>query len=186
MSPSESVACDAIDDMVSSVSPNPEGPISLSGVSRDPCGLSAGIVAGGLLDIQDYDPVFSGRGRADLVSPPSGTQALTFQYDNCSRIRVRPGFQSLPARWKKPGQRLEVLIPSDEIPVNGRLLPPVRCSFTVTLHGFVYLLLPNRKLIEVTQDVYRERPALRLFLSGIVEAVQPRPQQFTVSAHPTQ
>jgi hypothetical protein len=101
-------------------------------------------------------------------------------------VRVHPGFQSLPARWKKPGQRLEVLIPSDEIPQEGRPLPPLRCTFTVTLHDFVYLLLRNGKLIEVSQEDYRERPALRMFLSGVRLAVQPRPQQFTVPAHPPQ
>jgi hypothetical protein len=130
--------------------------------------------------------VFSGEGRGDLVSPPTGTQGISFHYDNCSRVRVHSGFQSLPARWKKPGERLEVLIPSDDIPVNGRPLPPVRCSFTVTMHDFVYLLLRNGKIVEVSQDVYRQKPALREFLSGNAQAVQERPKQFTVSAHPNQ
>jgi hypothetical protein len=186
MSPAESVACDEIDDMLSSISPNPGGPISLSGVSRDPCSLHPEIVAGGLLDITDSDPVFSGEGRGDLVSPPATTQGITFQYDNCSRVRVRPGFQSLPARWKKPGKQLEVLIPSDDIPVNGRPLPPVKCSFTATMHDFVYLLLRNGKLIEVSQEDYWKKPVLRILLSGSPTTVQQRLEQFTVPAHPNQ
>jgi hypothetical protein len=186
MSPGDSVVCDEIEGMLDSISPNPGGPISLTGLSGDPCSLHPEMVTGRLLDITDDDPVFSGAGRADLVSPPSTTQGLSFQYDNCSRVRVHPGFQSLPARWKKPGQKLEVLIPSDEIPQEGRPLPPVRCTFTVTLHDFVYLLLRNGKLIEVSQEVYQERPALRMFLSGIPLAVQPRSEQFTVPAHPPQ
>ena len=186
MSPGDSVVCDEIDDILSSVSPNPGGPITLTGVSGDPCSLHPEMVTGRLLDVQDDDPVFSGEGRGDLVSPPITTQALTFRYDNCSRVRVHPGFASLPARWKQPGRKLEVLIPSDEIPVSGRPLPPVRCSFTVTMHDFVYLLLRNGKLVEVSQEVYWQRPALRAFLSGMTQTVQPRPEQFTVSAHPTQ
>jgi len=186
MSPGDSVVCDQIEGMIDSISPNPGGPISLTGLSGDPCSLHPEMVTGRLLNVTDDDPVFSGAGRGDLVSPPLTTQGLSFQYDNCSRVRVHPGFQSLPARWKKPGQRLEVLIPSDEIPQEGRPLPPVRCTFTVTMHDFVYLLLRNGKLIEVSQEDYRERPALRMFLSGVRLAVQPRPQQFTVPAHPTQ
>ena len=186
MSPGDSVVCDQIEGMIDSISPNPGGPISLTGLSGDPCSLHPEMVTGRLLNVTDDDPVFSGAGRGDLVSPPLTTQGLSFQYDNCSRVRVHPGFQSLPARWKKPGQKLEVLIPSDEIPQEGRPLPPVRCTFTVTLHDFVYLLLRNGKLIEVSQEDYRERPALRMFLSGVRLAVQPRPQQFTVPAHPPQ
>jgi hypothetical protein len=185
MSPAQSAVCDSIDNMLSSVSPNPGGPITISGVSGDPCSLHPEIVAGRLLDVGDDPPVFSGVGRGDLVSPPSTTQALTFHYDDCTRVRVRPGFQSLPARWKKPGQKLEVLIPSDNIPVNGRPLPPVRCSFSVTLHDFVYLLLRNGRLVEVSQEDYWRRPVLRVFLSGEVPTVQQRLDQYTVPAYPT-
>jgi hypothetical protein len=182
----ESVACDTIEDMVSSIDPNPDGPISLTGLSGDPCSLHPEIVAGHLLDLQGEDPEFSGEGRGDLVSPPAGTQALTFRYDNCTRLRVRPGFQSLPARWKKPGQKLEVLIPSDDIPAGDRPLPPIKCSLTVTLHDFVYLLLRNGRLVEVSQADYWKRPALRTLLSGNAPTVQQRLEQFTVPAHPTQ
>ena len=185
MSPGESVVCDSIEGMLDSISPNPGGPISMSGVSSDPCSLHAEIVTGRLLDIQDEDPVFSGEGRGDLISPPTAAQALTFRYDNCSRVRVHPGFQSLPARWKQPGKKLEVLIPSDDIPVNGRPLPPLKCSFTVTLHDFVYLLLRNGRLVEVSQEDYWKRPVLRALLSGVAQTVQPRPEEFTVPAHPT-
>jgi hypothetical protein len=184
MSPAESVACDSIEDMVSSISPDPGGPVSLSGVSSDPCSLHAGMVVGRMLDLPDQDPIYSGEGRGDLVSPPSTTQALTFQYDDCVRVRVRPGFESLPARWKKPGKKLEVLIPSDDIPVSGRPLPPVKCTLTATLHDFVYLRLRSGQLVEVSQELYQEKPAMRAFLSGNVPTVQQRLQEFTIPAHP--
>jgi hypothetical protein len=183
MSPGDSVACDAIEGITDSISPNPGGPVTLTGLSGDLCSLHPEMITGRLLDVQDSDPAFSGEGRGDLVSPPTTTQGFSFHYDNCSRIRVHPGFQSLPARWKQPRKKLEVLIPSDDIPEEGRPLPPVRCTFSVTMHDSVYLLLRNGRLIEVSQDAYRERPALRVFLSGTTEAVQRR-QEFTEPAHP--
>jgi hypothetical protein len=186
MSPAESLTCDAIDGMTDSISPNPGGPVTLSGVSSDPCLYHADIVAGRFMDLPDEDPVYSGEGRGDLVSPPSGTQGITFQYDNCVRVRVLPGFQSLPARWKKPGRILEVLIPSDDIPVGGRPLPPVKCEFTVTMHDYIYLRLRNGKVVQVSQEVYQAKPALRDFLSGGTETVERRLGQFTVPAHPPQ
>jgi hypothetical protein len=65
-------------------------------------------------------------------------------------------------------------------------LPPVKCSFNVTLHDFIYLLLRNGKIVEVSQEVYQARPALRDFLSGRPETIQRRLEEFTVPAHPTQ
>jgi hypothetical protein len=186
MSPGQAVVCDSIEGMLDSMGPSPGGQISLTAYSGDPCLLHPEIVAGALLDIQDYDPVFSGEGRADLISPPTTTQGFNFHYDNCSRVRVHPGFQALPARWKKSGKTLEVLIPSDDIPVNGRPLPPVRCSFSVTMHDYIYLLLRSGKLIQVSQEVYTERPALRDFLSGGTEVMQQRPTTHTISVRPSQ
>ena len=181
MSPGESLVCDSIGGMLDSIGPNLGGPITISGVSGDPCSMGAAIVMGRLMDLpEDEAPVFSGSGRGDLVTPPSGTAGLTFTYNDCVRVRVHPGFESLPARWKKQGKRLEVLMPSDDIPEGGRPLPPVKCSLDVALHDFVFLLLPNGKLVEVSKDVYQARPALRLFLRGHQETVQQRAEQFTV------
>jgi hypothetical protein len=55
---------------------------------------------------------------------------------------------------------------------------------TVTLHDFVYLLLRNGTLIHVSQADYWKKPALRVFLSGNAQPIQPRPRQYTVPAHP--
>ena len=116
---------------------------------------------------------FSGGGRADLVTPPSGTQALNFTYEGCSRVRVPPGFQGLPARWKKPG-KLEVLIPSDRLEDGARATPASRCTLTATVHEFVYLRLKNGSMLKVSQEAYLRKPALRVFLSGGAETLQPR------------
>jgi hypothetical protein len=170
MSPGEAVACDAVDDMLASADPGQEAPFALTGVSSDPCALHAGSIGGRLLELQQEES-FAGEGRGDLVSPPRATQGVSFEYGDCMRVRVLSGFASLPARWKKPGETLEVLVPSDDIPVRGREVAPVRCSFKVTLHDFVYLLLPAGKLIEVSQEVYWAKPGLRVFLSGGTQVV---------------
>ena len=180
ITPAESVACDAIDDMLSSISPNPDGPVTLTGVSADPCLFHSSVVAGRSLDINPYDPVFAGGGRADLVSPPNGTIGMSFHYQNCPRVRVAAGFQSFPARWKKPGRVLEVLVPSDDIPEEGHSLAPVHCTFSVTMHDFVYLLLGNGRIIEIAQEAYWKKPALRVFLQGNSPTVEERLKQFTV------
>ena len=176
MNPGPGAACDGIGGVLDSVSPG----------GGDPCAIGPDFMRGGMLDNSGDAPVYSGAGRGDLVSPPSGTQGIDFRYDNCSRVRVNPGFYSLNARWKKPGKKLEVLIPSDAIPVNGRPLPLERCTFTVTLNENVYLLLHNGKLIQVSQKDYWAKPALRVFLSGTTtQVIQQRPkQQLTIPAHP--
>ncbi len=46
------------------------------------------------------DDDVSGGGRADLVTPPANTQARSSTCEGCSRVRVLPGFQGPPARWK--------------------------------------------------------------------------------------
>ncbi len=126
------------------------------------------------------DDDFSGGGRADLVTPPSGTQALSFTYEGCNRIRVPPGFQGLPARWKKPG-KLEVLTPSDTIAAGSDATPVQRCTLKATLHEFVYLRLGNGSMLKVSQEAYLRKPSLRRFLSGGSETLQRRPPP-TISA----
>ena len=185
MNPGLPASCDSVDGVLSSISLGSGGPLSLNGFSGDPCAIGPDFMRGGMLDNQDDRPVYSGAGRGELVSPPSQTQGLSFRYDNCSRVRVNPGFYSLSARWKKPGKKLEILIPSDDIPVNGRPLPLERCTLTVTLNENVYLLLHNGALIQVSQQDYWAKPALRVFLSGgATQVIQQRPKHLTIPAHP--
>ena len=147
--------------------PNWGADMSGAGVEQaDPCGRGGATYLGGEDD-------FSGAGRADLVTPPSGAQAMSFTYEGCGRVRVPPGFQGLPARWRRPG-KLEVLIPSDAVPGDKNTLSTRRCMFSARLQDFVYLRLRNGLLLKVSQDAYMRKPALRVFLSGGSEALQPR------------
>jgi hypothetical protein len=51
-----------------------------------------------------------GEGRANLYEngEPKG---FDFSYRCSDRLRVSPGFETYVARWKKPGQTLEILLP---------------------------------------------------------------------------
>jgi hypothetical protein len=152
-----------------------------SGQGGSPCGSGNSMSFGG-------DDDFSGAGRGDLVTPATGaqplssTQALSFTYDGCTRVRVPPGFQGLQARWKRPG-KLEVLIPSDKIASDDRRMPTQKCTLTAKLEEFVYLRLRNGTLLKVSQEAYMRKPALRAFLSGGSETLQARvpPPNSTVS-----
>jgi hypothetical protein len=137
--------------------PDLDGAGSAGGAN--PCSASGSAALGG-------DDDFSGTGRGDLVTPPQTTQAFSFTYEGCSRVRVPPGFQGLPARWKRPGSKLEVLIPTDALVGADRALPAQKCTLTVVLRDFVYLRLRSGAIIQVSQDAFRAKPSLRVFLSG--------------------
>ena len=149
--------------------PNLGGDVTTgAGVEQvDPC--SRGGASSYLGGVDDY----SGAGRADLITPPTGAQALNFTYEGCGRVRVPPGFQGLPARWKRSG-KLEVLIPSDAITGQDRPAPIQKCTLYTKLQEFIYLRLPNGSLLKVSQDAYFSKPALRVFLSGGSAALQSR------------
>lgn len=56
-----------------------------------------------------------GEGRANLYQngEPRG---FDFSYQCGERIRMSPGYETYPARWKKQGQSLEILLPVMGIP----------------------------------------------------------------------
>jgi hypothetical protein len=133
-----------------------------------PCGGSSGYTTFGGPDD------FAGGGRGDLVTPPEGgTQAVHFTYEGCNRVRVAPGFHSLPARWKSPG-KLEVIIPTEAIGSTDRPMPTQKCTFKAKLQEFVYLRLPDGAMVKVSPEAYLRKPSLRVFLSGPPETLQRR------------
>ena len=103
MSPGEAAACDNIDGILSTISPNPYGPVSLTGLYGDPCSVHADIVSGRLFDVQ-YDPIYSGsrRTRRPPSPPPPGPGPqglhLPLRYTTVHPAsRVYPGLP-VPAR----------------------------------------------------------------------------------------
>ncbi len=152
--------------------------------------VSSGVAAGGGGgNTSSYtsfggDDDFSGKGRGDLVSPPKTTQGVSFSYDGCPRIRVLAGFQGLQARWKTPGKKLEVLLPSEGIPVDDKPLPKEKCTLKVTMHEYVYLKVRTGAIVQVSQEDYWKKPALRMFLSGGVQKLEVRPARTALKAAP--
>ena len=148
------------------------------GGEATPCAASGSTALGGGEDD------FSGAGRADLVSPPSGITGLNFTYEGCSRIRVAPGFHALEARWIKPGVKLEVEVPDDS--KSDRQTIYQRCTLKVVPQEFVYLRLHNRAIIRVTPEAYAQKPSLRVFLSGGSETLERRVPTLKVPASSVQ
>jgi hypothetical protein len=130
----------------------------------DGSGADPGACSSGSASLGGGENDFSGAGRADLVTPPQETIGLNFRYEGCSRIRVAPGFTGLPARWRKPGETLEVLIPNDALGDDS--LKTQHCRVQVTPQTFVYLRLHNGSIIRVAQQAYASKPGLRRLLSG--------------------
>jgi hypothetical protein len=157
------------------------GPIGIDSDTgfSDPGEIDSGVSGGWF---QGLYTEYYGAGWADLVSPPVTTQALRFTYDHCdSRVHVGTGFQSLSARWKKQGKQLEVLVPTEAIPGKNHTHPFDKCTFNVAMHDGVYLMMRNGKLIQVSQQDYAKKPALRAYISAPTSALEPRP-----TALPTQ
>ena len=134
----------------------------------------------GSLTLGGGDSDFSGTGRGALVTPQGGTVGINFSYEGCARVRVAPGFAGLEARWIKPGAKLQVMIPTEVIAEGS--LPMGRCSLKLEVQTFVYLRLPHGKLIRVSEDAYKKKPSLRMFLSGGPETLRRRKQEPAGSA----
>jgi len=153
--------------------------------------VSTGVIAGGggggsTSSYTSFggDDDYTGRGRGDLVSPPHDTAGVSFTYEGCNRIKVLTGFQSLPARWKVQGKKLEVLFPSQEIPDGDKPLKSEKCTLKVTMHEFIYLRVKSGNLIQVSQEDYWKKPSLRMFLSGPSETLQRCPERTALKATP--
>ncbi len=65
-------------------------------------------------------------------------------------------------------------MPSDAPTGDGTRLPVQKCTLTATLHDFVYLRMRTGALLQVTQEAYWKKPALRRFLSGGTQTLETR------------
>lgn len=112
-----------------------------------------------------------GEGRANLYenSEPRG---FDFSYQCSDRLRTSPGFETYMARWKKPGQSLEILLP-----VFGKPGTVEGCELKVIMKDTAYAR-HNGLLGEEPSSVfkawmvkYRYDPE-----HGLNEPVRPEPQ----------
>jgi hypothetical protein len=73
-----------------------------------------------------------GEGRANLFEN-GAPRAFDFSFRCADRIMTSSGFETYPAKWKKPGQSLEVLYP-----VMGKPGSMHSCEFKVDMKDFAY------------------------------------------------
>jgi hypothetical protein len=73
-----------------------------------------------------------GDGRANLFED-SQAHAVDFSFDCPQKLRASFGFETYPARWKKPGQVLVVLLP-----VFGRSNAYFTCDLKTDVKNFAY------------------------------------------------
>jgi len=87
-----------------------------------------------------------GEGRANLYEN-SQPRAFDFHYECEERLMDSEGFDTLPARWKKPNVELEVLLP-----LNGRT-----CKFHVAMKDGIAYHAPNGRFSgEMPADKFKE------------------------------
>ena len=73
-----------------------------------------------------------GDGRADLYANGEA-HAVDFSYECPQKVRASFGFETYPAKWKKPGRELTVLFPEFGNP--GKFFT---CSFKTDVKDFTY------------------------------------------------
>jgi len=96
----------------------------------------------GVRSLQDVD----GEGRANLYEN-SQPRAFDFHYECEERLMDSEGFDTLPARWKKPNLELEVLLP-----LSGKT-----CKFHVAMKDGTAYHAPNGKFSgEMPADKFKE------------------------------
>jgi hypothetical protein len=73
-----------------------------------------------------------GEGRANLFENGEA-HGVDFQFDCSKRLMASSGYETYPARWKKPNEQLEVLIPE-----FGKANSYSTCTFKVQMKDFAY------------------------------------------------
>jgi hypothetical protein len=74
-----------------------------------------------------------GEGRANLFEN-SQARGMDFQFNCANRLETSSGYETFPAKWKKPNQELEVLMPQ-----FGKPDKYDKCKFEVQMKDFAYV-----------------------------------------------
>ncbi len=95
---------------------------------------------GGIRSLEDVD----GEGRANLFEN-SQPRAFDFHYECEERLMNTMGYETLPARWKKPNVELEILLP-----VSGKT-----CKFQVAMKDGIAYRMSNGNFGEEPADRFK-------------------------------
>ena len=89
-----------------------------------------------------------GEGRADLFADDS-VHGVDFTFDCDQKLKASFGPDAYPAKWKKPGQELVVLLP-----VFGRTGQYFTCHFKTDVKDYAYFV-HNQRLLTESPDRFK-------------------------------
>jgi hypothetical protein len=81
-----------------------------------------------------------GEGRANLFEN-SEARGVDFTFDCSEKLKASYSYETYPAKWKKPGQELVVLLP-----VFGKSNAYFTCNFKTDVKDFVYATRNGKKV----------------------------------------
>jgi hypothetical protein len=90
-----------------------------------------------------------GDGRANLFENGMA-HGVDFNYECSEKVRASFGFDTYPAKWKKPGQELVVLMP-----VFGKSNTYFTCNFKTDVKPFAYAASKEGRLAEEPAEQYK-------------------------------
>jgi len=91
-----------------------------------------------------------GDGRANLFENGMA-HGVDFSYDCGEKFHSSFGYETYPAKWKKPGRELVVLLP-----VFGKSNTYFTCDFKTDVKSFAYAASRDGRMSEVPADQYKD------------------------------
>jgi hypothetical protein len=93
-----------------------------------------------------YAEEAKGEGRANLFEN-SEAHGVDFTFDCSEKLKASFGFESYPAKWKKPNQELTVLLP-----VFGKTGSYFTCNLKTDVKDFAYAMHNGKMISEPVAD----------------------------------
>ncbi len=93
-----------------------------------------------------YAEEAKGEGRADLFEN-SEARGVDFTFDCSEKLKASFGFETYPAKWKKPSQELTVLLP-----VFGKTGAYFTCNLKTDVKDFAYAMRNGQMISEPIAD----------------------------------
>jgi hypothetical protein len=90
-----------------------------------------------------------GEGRANLFAN-SEVHGLDFSFDCSEKLRDSFGHETYPAKWKKPGKELVVLLP-----VFGKANSYFTCDLKTDVKDFAYIRYNNGRMGSESSDAFK-------------------------------
>ncbi|HEV2646490.1 MAG TPA: hypothetical protein VGU46_09020 [Acidobacteriaceae bacterium] len=96
-----------------------------------------------------YEDEAKGEGRANLFENGE-VHGVDFSFECDQKVKPSFGHETYPARWKKPGQQLTVLLP-----VFGKSNSYFTCTFKTDVKPYTYTRSPNGMMGSESPEKYK-------------------------------